>query len=248
MFIAKWRYIVLELLFIAILPIIIIGIYMYNKDKNKEPKGLLIKLFFSGIGSVILVIIISFILQTIFPFFKVEIKNINLIQLIIYVFIGISLIEELSKWLFVYKISYNNKEFDEFYDIILYSTFVALGFACLENIIYVFNNGFFNGIFRAITAVPGHVFFGIFMGYYLGLAKLNHLNNRDNQSKRNLILSLIIPILLHGIYDYCLYAFSILEQWIFIIIWLGLIIFMYIYSIKYIINVSNLIGNLIDSK
>ena len=231
------------LLVVAILPVILIGLYLYKKDKNKEPTSLLIKLFFSGVGSTILVIIISLILYIIFPFFNKEIKELSLIQLIPHVFIGVSLIEESCKWIFIYKISYNNKEFDEFYDIILYSSFVALGFACFENIFYVLENGFGNAILRALTAVPGHVFFGIFMGYYMGVAKLNSLNNRENQSKKNLIISLIIPIIIHGIYDYLLFACVIYPSWLFIIGWLVLVIFMYVFSLKKIKMISNLNSN-----
>ena len=230
------------LLIIAILPVILIGMYMYKKDKNKEPTSLLIKLFFGGVCSTFVILLVTLILQALIPFFGLEDKQLNIISLILYVFIGIALIEELSKWIFVYKISYNNEEFDEFYDILLYSAFVALGFAGFENIFYVLENGIYNGFTRAITSVPGHVFFGIFMGYYLGLAKLNSLNGRSEQSKKNIILSIIIPIILHGLFDYLLYATSISGNFMFIIIWIGFVVFMYIYCIKRIMKVSKLTG------
>ena len=81
----------------------------------------------------------------------------NFIQLLFYVFVVIALVEEASKWFFVYKISYNHNEFDSLYDMIVYASFVALGFACFENILYVYSSGIVTGFVRAVSAVPGHV-------------------------------------------------------------------------------------------
>lgn len=194
---------IMILLIISILPVFLIGMFIYKKDKIKEPTALLVKLFFGGLGSIVLVLAISAIMG-VFPIFSVETDTQNLIELFINVFIGVALVEEFSKWFMVYIISYNNEDFDEFYDMILYCAFVALGFACFENILYVFDGGIGTGIARALLAVPAHVCNGVFMGYYLGLAKLNAINGRKNHEKKNIALSIIIPTIVHGIYDYCL--------------------------------------------
>jgi RsiW-degrading membrane proteinase PrsW (M82 family) len=55
---------------------------------------------------------------------------------------------------------------------IVYASFVALGFACFENLLYVSDTGVFTGVVRAFTAIPGHVCDGVLMGSYLALAKL----------------------------------------------------------------------------
>lgn len=192
------------LLVISILPVVLIGYYIYKKDINKEPSGLLAKLFFAGVLSTILVLLLSGISEIFVPFLGEEPENLNAVQLIIYVFIGIALIEEFCKWIMVYMISYNNKEFDELYDMIIYAVFVSLGFACLENILYVLGSGIQVGILRGLYAVPGHACDGIFMGYFLGLAKLcEHKKDLKNRNK-NLALSLLVPSVLHGIYDYCI--------------------------------------------
>ena len=176
----------LILLIISILPIIIIGNYIYNKDKEKEPTKLLAKLFISGILSTIFVIVVSIILETLFPIFSNNTEELNTIELIVNVFIGIALVEEFSKWIVIYKIAYNHEEFNEFYDMIVYAAFVSLGFACIENILYVLSNGIGTGILRAILSVPGHACDGIFMGYYLGLAKISKTNKREDLTKKNL--------------------------------------------------------------
>lgn len=224
------------LLFISILPVALIGNYIYKKDKNKEPTNLLIKLFFAGVLSVILVLILTWICELIFPIFNEETENLNLIQLFFYVFLGIALIEEFCKWIMVYKISYNSEEFDELYDMIIYSVFVALGFACIENIMYVFTGGITTGILRAIYAVPGHACDGVFMGYYLGLSKLCEHKKDLKLKKRYLILSLLVPVILHGIYDYCVFSNNAL----FVLCFYVFVVFLYIHSIKKIKKISSI--------
>ncbi len=205
----------LILFLVAVLPIVLLGCFIYRKDINKEPKQLLFKLFIGGIGSTILVLVISLILYIICPFLiDMDYNDLNLLQLLLYVFFSIALIEEGCKWLMVYKLSYNNRHFDELYDMIVYATFVSLGFACLENLLYVYNNGIGVGIGRSFLSIPGHVCFGVFMGYYLSLAKLNQILGKINLSKKYLILSVFMPTLLHTIYDYCLLTGNLL--WFFV--------------------------------
>ena len=158
---------ILILFIISALPAVLLGLYIYKKDKDKEPMTLLIKLFLGGIGSAFLTLLITSIMELIFPIFSADYSKLNLFELFIYAFIGVALVEEFSKWLFTYRISFNNKYFEEKYDMIVYSVFVALGFAFFENLIYVFQGGIITGIIRAISAVPGHAFDGVFMGYYL---------------------------------------------------------------------------------
>lgn len=224
----------LVLLIISILPVLLVGIYIYKKDRNKEPKKLLTNLFIAGVSSSFIAIVISSVLEKLFPFFAYEITELNLIELIVYVFVGISLVEESSKWIMVYNITYNNEEFDEIYDMIVYCVFVALGFACFENILYVQKGGVVTGIIRAISAIPSHACEGVLMGYYLGLAKINSINNDEKLSKKNKILSILIPTVSHGIYDYCIFSGKLIFMFIFLI----LLIYFYSYIITKINKIS----------
>lgn len=221
------------LLFIAVLPAILIGLYVYNKDKNKEPKNLLVRLFASGIASCFLVWFVSEFLKKIFPFLDVNIKTGTFFEVFIYSFITVALVEEGCKLLMTYLFAYKHKEFDEIYDIIVYSVFVALGFAAFENILYVFTNaslgiGLQVGILRGLLSVPGHACDGLFMGYYLSLAKLAQMQNQQSIAKKNFIKSLLVPTILHGIYDFCCMA----GHPIFYIVFLIFVIGMYITAIK----------------
>lgn len=212
----------------AIVPIIIIGFYFYKKDDKKEPNYMVVKLFLSGFISAILTIIISLVQLFIFPDFT-NYENLNLVGIFIYSFIFISLVEELSKWLMIHKLAYNHKEFDQIYDIILYSVFVGLGFALLENFIYVFtnDNSLKIAIFRGFTSIPAHASFQVFMGYFLGQKKLYEKLN-PKLAKKYHYLSIIIPVLLHGIYDFLLLANYIP----FLLIFFIFIIIMFIFTIK----------------
>ena len=202
------------IIILTILPILLLVLYFYKKDTLKEPRKLLQKLFFSGFLSALLVIFISIIGIIFFPSLA-NIENASLIKIFMYSFILVSLTEEFCKWIMIYKISYNHKEFDQFYDIVLYSVLVSLGFACFENFLYVIGNEsqLFVSIFRGITAIPAHACFGVMMGYFLGLSKFNNNNNE----KKYFNLSLIIPIILHGTYDFLLLSNNIILVCIFLI-------------------------------
>ena len=172
-------------------------------------------------------LIISLLISIIYPSILGDVENMNYLRLFFHAFLEVGFIEEFSKWFMVYKISYNNKEFDEFYDMVLYGAFVALGFAFFENIFYVLDGGISTGIIRAFLAIPGHTCDGIFMGYYLGLAKNSEILN-DGLKKKYIFLSILVPTVMHGIYDFCLFT----ENIIFIIIFFVFIISMYVYIIK----------------
>lgn len=193
------------LIILAILPVILICKYVYKKDREKEPAILLLKLFFLGIISCFLVLIVSNIISYIFPFMNKDTTNMTFLEVFLYSFVCVGLVEECCKWFMVYNVGYHNKEFDEPYDIIVYSIFVALGFAAFENFLYVLpNDSITIGVTRGLLAVPGHACDAIFMGYYLSIAKLKAKGNNEAIERKNIYKSILIPTLLHGIYDFCL--------------------------------------------
>ncbi len=212
------------LLILSVAPVIFFGFIIYKRDADKEPVETLVKLFFCGVGATFLTLVITSILTEAIPFFGYETDNLNVVELIPYVFIGVALIEEFSKWIFVYKMEYNDREFNYLYDGIVYATFVALGFACFENILYVYQFGVQTAIVRAFLAIPGHLCDGIMMGYYLSLAKLAITNKNLALSKRNIVLSLLIPTLAHGVYDYLIYASEATGNEVFLAVFLIFVI------------------------
>ena len=227
------------LLLVAILPVYLIGLYIYSKDKDKESKKLLAKLFFYGIISCIPALGLEFLIGS---FFGDE-SQLNFVTSFFYILCSIAIIEELCKWFFVYKIAYNNREFDHIYDAIVYSVFLSLGFAALENVIYIFNGGFKIAFLRAISAVPGHACYAIAMGNYLGIAKMNYFINNKSLEKKNLLYSIFVPSILHGLYDYCLFT----GNFIFLLIFLFLLVVIYVYGVKTVRKVSSVSSNFINS-
>ena len=130
--------------------------------------------------------------------------------------------EELSKFLLLKNRTWNNSEFNCLYDGVVYATAVSLGFALWENISYVTMYGFSVALVRAVTAVPGHACFGVFMGVFYSLAKSNdYLGNRQQSGFFN-ALAVIVPVLLHGAYDYLASMDGQDFSWTFIIFVLAL--------------------------
>ena len=237
------------LLLISILPAYLLGKYVYNNDKvEKEPKGLLTKLFIFGIISAIMTIIMSLVVDAFIPFFTE--KHNDLLGILIDNFIGVALVEEGFKWIMLRIGSWNDKNFDYQYDGMIYAVYVSLGFATLENILYVCTSGFITGVLRAILSVPGHAFFGVFMGYYYGLAKKAQLKGDNSAVSGYLFMSLLIPIVLHGTFDAALSVTGILNSDISILAVLAFyilfVIFLYIISFKKIKQLSNIKTNIYD--
>lgn len=216
------------LLFLAILPVLIILIYVYSKDRNKEPFFLLIKLFISGFVSCGLVLFLSSYMENIASVFVPNASK-NILEMVIYSFIGVALIEEFSKWFMVYAIGYYNKEFDEVYDGLVYAVFVSLGFAFIENILYVMiSSSIETAIVRALCAVPSHACDAIFMGHHISIAKQYDVKGDKKKKRKHLLLSILMPTIIHGIYDFCLLSgYKIL-----IITFTAFIVFMYYISIS----------------
>ncbi len=225
----------LILFILSALPVELICWFVYSKDKNKEPLELLSKLFGKGVISCFWVLVISELMELLVPFLGKEIVDMTQFEVFIYSFIGVALVEEACKWYFVHKVGYNNRCFDEKYDILVYAVFVSLGFAFFENMLYVFtNNSIQVGISRALLAVPGHACDSIFMGYYLTIAKQAHLDGNKEQEKLNKIKSILVPTILHGIYDFCLFINIDEFMYVFFIF----IIFLYVASLSKIKQLS----------
>ena len=194
----------LLVLILAVAPVAWLLRYIYRKDKyEKEPLRMLIKAFLLGI----LAIPLDFVLIAI-------INSLWVGEMVFYsAFWEAGIPEELSKWLLFMIFIWRNENFNEFFDGIVYASFISLGFACVENIMYVFDNETYFGaigvgVMRALLSVPGHFLFAVLMGYYLGLAKFKPENRR-----KYLILSLAAPMLAHGLFDYILMLSEGLEEY-----------------------------------
>ena len=246
----------------ALLPAIVLGVYVFQKDRvEKEPMGLLLILILLGCAICYPVAelesVFSSLLFKIFAPFGKVVNGKLLLSGTTYklyhackYFIGVALIEEGAKFLAMYFATHKNKNFNSLFDGLVYAVFVSLGFAALENVLYVRQYGWMNALMRGILAVPGHTFFGVLMGYYYSLWHMyEKAGERELQmkqaglagnlqktfsGKRYLALSLLIPTLAHGMYDFSCTSNSMLATLAFY----AFILFLYIYCFSKIKNVS----------
>lgn len=181
----------------AIVPGILLLYYVYSKDFNPEPKRMVYKGFLYGCLSVFVSTLISGPLMKL-GLFVMQPSDIE--EAIKVSFFGAAIPEESAKLLMLWLLLRHSPEFDERYDGMVYAASVGLGFACLENLMYVLSAGagwLQVSVTRAIFAVPGHFAFAIVMGYYYSR---NHFDwHKTTEFDR--IKVWLLPVLLHGIYD-----------------------------------------------
>lgn len=203
----------MNLLFSALAPVFIILLYVYYRDKyEREPWKMLAKALVAGGLITIPTVFIEMFLATFSPEPK-------LIKAAYTAFIVAGFTEETLKYLAFILIIWNSKHFNEKFDGIVYAVFISLGFAGIENIIYVSEGNASVGILRALTAVPAHALFGVTMGYYFGLARFF-----PERRKLYLIYALAIPISLHGFYDFCLMS----EHYLFLFLFLPFVVYLWV--------------------
>lgn len=187
-----------NLLGLTLGPGLAIAIFIYWKDKlDPEPRKLLVRAFFLGCLSVLPAIGLNMFLKSIF---NVGVST-SIFETLAYAFLVVGIAEEFSKFIFLRWNLFLRPEFDEPYDGITYAVMIGMGFATLENVLYVYQakNAYEVAWMRAFTAVPAHATFAIALGYYAGLAKFN-------KEKRFLYLAkgLVLAIIMHGFYDFLL--------------------------------------------
>lgn len=187
---------------LAIGPAAAIIIYFYTKDKHdREPFGVLLMCFLAGCFSVLPAIILENVLPDLVP----GSNGTSLISVAIYTFVIIAASEEFSKYLFLRYYAYRKPSFNEPYDGIIYAVMVGMGFATIENLMYVFGSETLGAAWgtagiRAVTAVPAHATFAAVMGYFIGLAKFNHKNERSLMFQ-----GFLLATILHGFYNFFLF-------------------------------------------
>ena len=185
---------------IAVLPVVFLMVYIYRQDKyQKEPIKSLAKAFIGGMLAIPLDILLVTGIVAVLG------KNAIANTVFFSAFLEAGIPEELSKFIIFMIFIWNDKNFDEYFDGIVYASFIGLGFACVENIEYVFSYGFQTGVVRALLSVPGHFLFGVLMGYFLSMAKF-HVKQRGTY----LITGLLLAMIAHGLFDWLLMVSSAL--------------------------------------
>ena len=196
-----WTTIILYVI-AAVLPAAVLMFYVYRKDRvEKEPGSLLRKLLLGGVLAALASIALEFVSERLLVSYA-ENAQMSMSGYSLASAVSVGIIEELTKFFFLYKFSWNHKAFNYTFDGVVYAVFVSLGFALWENIDYVVMYGFGTAMIRAVTAIPGHACFGVFMGAWYGLAKAHQRHGHEQSSRICRRLALICPVLLHGLYDF----------------------------------------------
>jgi len=191
----------LGLLVIAVAPAIALFLFFYIRDRyRREPVGVMLVTFALGAASLLPAGITSLSLQKLTGWNS---STPNLLHAFLGAMIIVGLVEEGAKFIVVRFYSYHRPEFDEPYDGIMYSVMAALGFATLENVIYIVANGAGTGFMRALLAVPSHAFDGVLMGYFLGEAKFARSDRHGNWLSA---LGFGLAVVAHGLYDFIVFA------------------------------------------
>ncbi|MGG3574956.1 glutamic-type intramembrane protease PrsW [Bacillus gobiensis] len=186
----------------GIAPGIALLLYFYLKDQyDTEPIHIVIRMFILGVLLVFPIMFIQYVLEQ---------ENVVTNKLLLS-FLSSGLLEEFFKWFLLMVGIFQHVEFDDHYDGIVYGTSISLGFATLENILFLVGHGLEYAFTRALLPVSSHALFGVIMGFYIGKLKFSEKKAR----RKWLILSLGLPVILHGFYDYILLSF---ENWLYLML------------------------------
>lgn len=206
------------ILFVSLAPVVILLFYVYFRDKyEKEPLGLLLKALVLGMVSVLPILGVERFLVWIMP----ALGQVGEAAYNAFVVAGFT--EELFKFLALYLLIWRSPSFNEQFDGIVYAVFVSLGFAAVENVLYVMEGGYQTALVRAVTAVPAHAIFGVTMGYFTGIAR-RYVELR----RAYLVRAVLVPVLLHGIYDFIL---MVEVSWL-LLLFVPYVIFLYLFAAR----------------
>ncbi|MCE9669409.1 PrsW family glutamic-type intramembrane protease [Myxococcus stipitatus] len=177
----------------AIVPSLLLFWYIRSRDQRPEPANVLLRTFLLGAAACIPVLPVAMVLERLGQTWVMGTWSSAFSQ----AFLGAAIPEEVFKFLVLYRYAWRKRAFDEPVDGVVYGATASLGFATLENILYVSDGGLGVAFMRALTAVPGHAFMGVVMGAFVGRAKRLPAGQRFG----TLAAGLGWAILLHGAYD-----------------------------------------------
>jgi RsiW-degrading membrane proteinase PrsW (M82 family) len=186
---------------LAIAPGVGITFFIYFRDKyEKEPFRLLHNCFLFGLLSIVPAILIEMGMGRLGLN-----ENQGMLKTLVYAFLVVGMAEEMCKFFFLRMYAFPKKDFNEPFDGIVYSIMISMGFATIENVMYVAFEGLGTAVLRMFTAVPLHAVCAIIMGYFVGKAKFARF------PLRNMILGCGIAVFIHGLYDFFLFQQEMTE-------------------------------------
>ena len=198
-------------------PLILLGI-IYRLDQiEREPPGLLWSLFLRGVLAMVPILVLEMLADQFIDFFYWR----PMVYLFLAYFVVPGFIEEGIKYRVLRRRTWNEPNFNYRFDGVVYGVFVSLGFAAVENVMYVLTSGFSTAVVRAIFSIPGHAMFGVVMGTALGQAKWLAAHGQGQQAAAFLRRAWLLQAILHGAYDFLLVGFG----WVFYLYFAGLVVY-----------------------
>ena len=184
----------------AVLPAVLLMVKVYRSDRlEKEDPRFLLRLSLAGVYATLIALVAERIGSTVVM--AVAPVDTRLGAILLY-FVVVGFSEEGAKYFMLARRSWYSTQFNCQYDAVVYATFVSLGFALWENISYVLHYGFAVAVVRALTAIPGHACFGVFMGVFYGIARSYAYLGDSERSRFYRVLAVLVPAVIHGAYDY----------------------------------------------
>lgn len=188
---------------LSVVPALVLAGYIWYGDPTlREPLGSLVVTFLLGVLLAGFAAVVNSMFSFLFALVPV-------VGTALFFFLVVGPVEELVKWLAVRLYAYRRTEFQAVVDGAVYGAIAGLGFATIENAIYITRvyltaaeaGGNILPVALGITRVrllagPGHVIYSAFAGYYLGLAKFN-----SDQAGPIVVKGLLVAILIHGTYN-----------------------------------------------
>lgn len=190
-----------SLMWLAILPSAALIFQVLKSDRvESEPIRLLARVFVLGaVGC-----LPAAILESIGEGLIMRIVQSEFTYAVLMFLIVVPCSEELVKYVAMNSVR-KNPAFNFTFDGIVYGVMASLGFATLENLFYVLGIGdLTTAIVRGLISVPLHCACGVFMGYYFGLAQWYRSHEQAEQARFNTVLSYVVPVIIHGLYDFSL--------------------------------------------
>ena len=196
---------ILFLVAAALIPPLILLYVIYRMDKvEQEPVNLLVSLFVRGVIAMFPILILEIIGDKAIGIFSWS----QMLYLFFAYFVIPGFVEEGIKYLVLIRRVWNDANFNYSFDAVVYAVFVSLGFAAVENILYVVTTGFSTAVVRAIFSIPGHAMFGVVMGVGLARAKRLEIMGQAQAAEGAKNRAWLLAAILHGLYDFLLVGFG----------------------------------------
>lgn len=198
-------HVILFLVAAALLPPLVLMGVVYRMDRlEREPPALLASLFLRGVLAMFPILILELLASQFVDFFYWQ----PLVYLFLTYFVIPGFVEEGVKFRVLRRRTWNEPNFNYRFDGVVYAVFVSLGFAAVENVLYVLTSGFSTAVLRAIFSIPGHAMFGVIMGLSFSQASWAQRHGQREQAAAQQKRAWLLPALLHGAYDFLLVGFG----------------------------------------